>query len=92
MTTNINLEKLIPSFGSEILDALYSESTIVEASFDDFLNLPVKEGYEPNKDSKIELAQTEDKVPDLSLGVKPELLESENDLQFEINDIDLYKK
>lgn len=91
MTTNINLDKLLPSFGSEILDALYSECQISERSFDDFLKLPVNENYKPSEESKLFEIKTEEMIPELNLGMKPELL-SDGDLQFPIDDDDLYNK
>ena len=91
MTTTINLDKLLPSFGSEILDALYSDCKIVEGSYDDFLKLPTNENYKPSEELKVVInLKTEDKLPELNLGIKPELLSDE--LQFPIDDEDLYEK
>ena len=56
---NFNFEKFIPSFGSEILDALYRETPIIESTFEDFLKLPTIEGYKKNPESKIDEIKTE---------------------------------
>jgi hypothetical protein len=91
MTTTINIDKLLPSFGSEILDALYSECQISEGTLDDFLKLPVNENYKPSEENKLFEAKTEEIIPELNLGIKPDLL-SDGDLQFAIDDDDLYNK
>ena len=86
MTTQINLEKCIQSYGPEILDALYSESTIIESTFDDFLKLSVNDNYKPSKESKINEIKTELTQPEINIGA--EIV----DLQFPIDDDDLYKQ
>jgi hypothetical protein len=86
MTTTISIDKLLPSFGSEILDALYSECQISEGTLDDFLKLPVNENYKPSEESKLFEIKTEEMIPELNLGIKSD------DLQFPIDDDDLYNK
>ena len=66
---SFNFEKFIPSFGSEILDELYKETPIIETSFEDFLKLPTIEGYKKNAESKIEEIKTEEKEPEMLLGI-----------------------
>lgn len=68
MSSNFNFDKFIPTFGSEILDELYKETPIVSTSFEDFLKLPVNEGYKPREESKTEEIKTEKEEIEMSLG------------------------
>ena len=68
MNSKYTLEKFLPTFGSEILDELYKETAIVESTFDDFLNLPVRKDYKPSEKTNIEEAKTENIEPIVELG------------------------
>ena len=67
MNTTINLEKFTTSFGSEILDQLYKETPIVNATMDDFFKLPVNEGYKSSAEANINEMKTEEKEVEISL-------------------------
>ena len=75
MNSKYSLEKFLPTFGSEILDELYKETAIIDSTFDDFLNLPVREDYKPSEKTNIEESKTEKKEPTIELGFVDSKLE-----------------
>lgn len=65
MNSNFNLDKFLPSFGSEVLDAMYQETTIIDRTFDDFLNLPVRDDYKQTTKIDFEEVKTEEKKTEI---------------------------
>jgi hypothetical protein len=61
MTTRIDMEKVDYSSNTDILKELYSgERQIVEAKWDDFLKIPVNDGYQANKTREVDFNQMKD--------------------------------
>lgn len=69
MNRNFSFEKFTPSFGSEILDALYKETPIIENTFVDFLRLPTKDNYKPSNITNFEKCKTETEPIKIDLGI-----------------------
>jgi hypothetical protein len=61
MTTRIDMKKVDYSTNTDILKELYSgERQIVEAKWDDFLQIPVNDGYQANKTREVDFNQMKD--------------------------------
>jgi hypothetical protein len=61
MTTRIDMEKVDYSSNTDILKELYSgDRQIVEAKWDDFLQIPVNDGYQANKTREVDFNQMKD--------------------------------